>query len=120
MKTLIIFTHPNHERLAWSFLQQTLAGLKQKNNINDNQVLDLYEEHFNPVLIFNDEQKRRDMATVPELEKYRQQLLWAEQLVLIYPFWWGRPPAMLLGYFDRILTSSFAFQVSSSLLPSFR
>lgn len=114
MNTLVIYTYPNHESLNYSFLEHTLQGLKRSANKNDIQVLDLYAENFNPVLVFNQDHKRRDMATDPELEKYRQQLLWADQLVFIYPIWWGRPPAMLLGYFDRLLATGFAYRHKES------
>jgi NAD(P)H dehydrogenase (quinone) len=53
----------------------------------------------------------------PELEMYRNQLLWADKIVFVYPIWWGRPPAMLLGYIDRMFASKFAFREKDGLLP---
>lgn len=46
----------------------------------------------------------------PALEKYREQIRWADRLVFIYPIFWGRPPAMLLGYIDRMFASNFAYR----------
>ncbi len=97
MKTLIIYAHPNHESLCYAFLQKVLEGCRDNLVISEIQLLDLYTEGFDPVLVFNEKKRRRDMHTDPGLARYREQLSWAEQIVFIYPIWWGRPPAMLLG-----------------------
>jgi NAD(P)H dehydrogenase (quinone) len=80
-------------------------------------VLDLYADSFDPRLVFNEHKRRRDMHIDPELEKYRNQLLWADKIIFIYPIWWGRPPAMLLGYIDRMFASNFAYRDKGGLMP---
>lgn len=117
MKTLVIYTHPNHQSLSYALLQQVLKGSGENPRISEVQVLDLYEEGFDPVLVFNENKRRRDMHKDPALEKYRNQLLRADRIVLIYPIWWGRPPAMLLGYIDRMFAANFAYRDSGKLLP---
>ncbi|GKU77466.1 NAD(P)H-dependent oxidoreductase [Paenibacillus sp. L3-i20] len=117
MKTLIIYTHPNHKSLSYSFLQKVIQGSKENPQIKDIKVLDLYEEGFDPVLVFNENKRRRDMHRDPKLEKYREQLLWADQLVFVYPIWWGRPPAMLMGYIDQMFSSNFAYREVGKMLP---
>lgn len=117
MKTLIIYTHPNHNSLSYSFLQKTIQGLRENTQVEEIQVLDLYAESFDPLLVFNENKRRRDMHADPELDKHRKQLLWAEKIVFVYPIWWGRPPAMLLGYIDRMFASNFAYRDNGKLLP---
>ena len=117
MKILVIYTHPNHESLCYAFLQKVLEGSSENSNIKEIQVLDLYEEGFNPLLVFNEKKRRRDMYCDPNLEKYREQITWADKIVLVYPIWWGRPPAMLLGYIDQVFASNFAYKDKGGLLP---
>lgn len=117
MKLLVIYTHPNHQSLSYAFLEKVIQGSSENPHITEVQVLDLYEENFNPVLIFNENKRRRDMHTDPQLEKYRQQLIWADKIALVYPIWWGRPPAMLLGYIDQMFASNFAYRETGGLLP---
>lgn len=117
MKILIIYTHPNHQSLSYSFLQSAMQGLGNNPNKHDIEVVDLYAEAFDPLLVFNEHKRRRDMHLDPNLEKYRNQLLWAEKIVFIYPIWWGRPPAMLLGYIDQMFASNFAYRDKGGLLP---
>jgi NAD(P)H dehydrogenase (quinone) len=110
MNTLIVYTHPNHNSLNYSFLEAVQNGLKKNHKQHDIQVLDLYEEDFDPRLQFNETKRRRDMHVEPSMDKYRAQINWAEQIVYIYPIWWGRPPAMLLGYFDKLFSTNFAYK----------
>ena len=117
MNVLVIYTHPNHESLSYAFLQQVLQGSRENGNIAEIQTLDLYEEGFNPALVFNKEKRRRDMHIDPSLAKYREQLIWADKIVFVYPIWWGRPPAMLLGYIDQMFSSNFAYRDHGGLLP---
>lgn len=109
--------YPNHKSLNYSFLQHVVQGLKENSYAQEIELLDLYGEAFDPLLVFNEQKRRRDMHLDPQLEKYRNQLLWAEKIVLIYPIWWGRPPAMLLGYIDRLFASNFAYRDKGGLLP---
>lgn len=48
---------------------------------------------------------------IQKQKKHREQILWADHIVYIYPpiFWGGRPPAMLLGYIDRLFSKDFAY-----------
>lgn len=117
MKTLVIYTHPNHQSLSYAFLQKVLQGSSENPNITEVQVLDLYAEGFDPILVFNENKRRRDMHIDPSLEKYRDQLMWADKIVLVYPIWWGRPPAMLMGYIDKMFASNFAYKEKGGLLP---
>ncbi|GGH31161.1 NAD(P)H-dependent oxidoreductase [Paenibacillus segetis] len=117
MKVLIIYTHPNHQSLSYAFLQEVIRGSTENTAIEDVRVLDLYEEGFNPVLVFNDNKRRRDMHRDPDFARYREQLLWADKIVFVYPIWWGRPPAMLMGYIDQMFASGFAYKDTGKMLP---
>lgn len=117
MKTLVIYTHPNHNSLSYAFLQKVVQGSKENPDITEIRVVDLYEEKFDPVLVFNENKRRRDMHADPRLETYREQIVWADKIVFVYPIWWGRPPAMLLGYIDQMFASGFAYRDKGGLLP---
>lgn len=109
MNILIVYTHPNHTSLNHSFLEATTKSLKS-NSAHIYQVLDLYKENFDPTLIFNSDKRRRDMHQDPDTSIYRNQIKWADHIVYIYPIWWGRPPAMLLGYIDKLFSTNFAYR----------
>ena len=110
MNLLIIYTHPNHNSLCHAMLEQVQRGVTTHGDAVETRMIDLYADGFNPALLFNEHKRRRDMHSDPELDRYRELVRWADQLVFIYPIWWGRPPAMLLGFFDRMMASGFAYQ----------
>lgn len=117
MRVLIVYTHPNHNSLNHAFLQQVVRGCEENPQVTAITVLDLYEEHFDPVLVFNQTKRRRDMFRDPKLAQYREQLQEADKIVFVYPIWWGRPPAMLLGYIDQLFAAGFAYRDNGKLLP---
>ncbi len=119
MNVLIVYTHPNHHSLCHAMLEQVQRGIETHGSAVEIRTIDLYADGFNPALVFNAQKRRRDMHLDPELDHYREMVRWADQLVFIYPIWWGRPPAMLLGFFDRMMASGFAYQYRKpgDLLP---
>ncbi|MFH0857868.1 MAG: NAD(P)H-dependent oxidoreductase, partial [Candidatus Magasanikbacteria bacterium] len=45
----------------------------------------------------------------PDLVQAQQDITWAEHVVWVYPTWWASFPALLKGFFDRIILPGFAF-----------
>lgn len=70
----------------------------------------MYEESFDPVLRFDQEHLRRDLAQDLETAKYREMLKWADFLIFIYPIWWSGMPALLKGFIDRVFANGFAYK----------
>nr|WP_284467274.1 NAD(P)H-dependent oxidoreductase [Veillonella sp. AF42-16] len=83
MNILIIYTYPNHQSFNSAILKVVQQNLSKEHNVN---TLDLYEEPFDPVLRFDDMHKRRDLSTVPDMEKYRNLITWADHIIFIYLF----------------------------------
>ncbi|MGE6628872.1 NAD(P)H-dependent oxidoreductase [Bacillus sp. NPDC077027] len=117
MNILIIYTHPHHESLNGAFLKEILKGSHENSHIKEVKTIDLYQDQFNPVLVFNEQKKRRDMHKDPEIAPYQEKIRWADKLVFVYPIWWGRPPAMLLGFIDRMFAANFAYKNKGGLFP---
>lgn len=117
MKYVVVFAHPYEKSLNKSILDETIAALKAKKDA-EVQVIDLYGENFDPRLTFDAEHPRRALSSREDTAAYRESILWAEHLVFIYPLWWGRAPAILLGFFDKVFVSGFAYEHSpKALLP---
>ncbi|MBG9910455.1 NAD(P)H dehydrogenase [Bacillus xiamenensis] len=117
MNVLMIYTHPHHNSLNGAFFKEILKGSEENPNAQEVRIIDLYQDKFDPVLIFNEEKKRRDMHKDPEIQEYQEKIKWADNIVFVYPIWWGRPPAMLLGFIDRMFAANFAYRQTGGLLP---
>ncbi len=101
MNALLIYAHPNHASLNYAFFEAVQEGIRHNPAITEVDVIDLYDEDFNPTLVFHEKKRRRDMHSDPDFEIYREKIKRADLLVFIYPIFWGRPPAMLLGFIDQ-------------------
>ena len=69
---------------------------------------DLYGEHFQPILE-NDEILRR-FSLDDTFVRHTRELRDATGIVLVYPDWWGMPPAMMKGWIDRIFRPGIAYE----------
>jgi NAD(P)H dehydrogenase (quinone) len=105
MKTLIVVAHPNPASLNKNgILKTVIEELTAKNH--EIVVRDLYEMNFNPIL------SGTDFAEFQQIEQ--DHISWATNIVLIYPVWWIGRPAIMQGYFDRVLAFNFAFTVDQN------
>ncbi|MDK2843029.1 MAG: hypothetical protein PWQ17_2535 [Anaerophaga sp.] len=110
MQHLIISAHPNENSFS-NALAEALAKRSRHNDI-DAVIRNLYEVDFNPILTKKDLSKIKE-GTVPEDIAREQEILNDSEVIsLIYPLWWGSFPAILKGYFDRVLTNGFAFKIT--------
>ncbi|MFC2471994.1 NAD(P)H-dependent oxidoreductase [Lachnoanaerobaculum gingivalis] len=106
MNILIIYTHPNCKSFNNAILKQVESSISSTHKI---KTIDLYKENFDPVLKFDEENKRRDLAKSPETSKYRDMIKEADKLIFIFPIWWSGMPAILKGFIDRVFLSGFAY-----------
>lgn len=73
------------------------------------EMRDLYRLGFNPVLKAT-EQPRPDLyAMSSDVAAELAAIASADIFILVYPVWFGAPPAMLKGYVDRVLGSGFSY-----------
>ncbi|WP_156724838.1 NAD(P)H-dependent oxidoreductase [Streptomyces apocyni] len=122
MRILWIFAHPDRNSLNGSLLTEGLSTLDELGH--EHQVSDLYAIGFKAVLDAEDvpgadperllvgsEQERayRGGELSQDILAEQAKIAWADVLVLQFPLWWFGPPAILKGWFDRVLVQGFAF-----------
>jgi NAD(P)H dehydrogenase (quinone) len=111
MRVLYVYCHPLPESFHAGIRTEALAGLAQAGHEVD--LLDLYAERFDPVLSEEGRRHYHDTAVNQQgLEPYVARLMRAEAIVLQFPTWCFGPPAMLKGWFDRMLMPGVAFDLS--------
>ncbi len=111
MRILVIYAHPVEISYNAALHQEVLGNLRNAGHEVDD--CDLYLEDFNPVL---SRAERLGYHEVPgnrvPVQRYVDRLLWAEALVFCFPTWCFGMPAMLKGFFDRVLMPGVAFDIS--------
>lgn len=111
MRVLYVYCHPLPESFHAGLRAEALAGLAEAGHEVD--LLDLYAEGFDPVLTEDGRRHYHDTAVNRQgLEGCVERLRAAEALVFQFPTWCFGPPAMLKGFFDRLLMPGVAFDLS--------
>ena len=111
MRVLYVYCHPLPESFHAGLRAEALAGLAEAGH--DVDLLDLYAEKFDPVLTEDGRRHYHDPAVNRRgLETYVERLRAAEALVFQFPTWTFGPPAMLKGFFDRLLMPGVAFDIT--------
>jgi putative NADPH-quinone reductase len=111
MRVLYVYCHPLPESFHAGLRAEALAGLAEAGHEVD--LLDLYAEKFDPVLTEDGRRHYHDPAVNRRgLETYVERLRAAEALVFQFPTWTFGPPAMLKGFFDRLLMPGVAFDIT--------
>ncbi|WP_277760498.1 NAD(P)H-dependent oxidoreductase [Pseudomonas sp. A34-9] len=104
-RILLILGHPSPTSLCAALADRyAQSALEAGHEVRQ---LRLGEMDFDPVLREGYQQLQ---ALESDLSAAQSDILWAEHLTLVYPIWWGGIPALLKGFFDRVLLPGFAFK----------
>ncbi|WP_137392248.1 NAD(P)H-dependent oxidoreductase [Rhodoligotrophos defluvii] len=123
MNVLIVYAHPEPSSFSAALRDRAAEALRASGH--EVAISDLYAEGFNPVagrhdfhsvadpdrFHYQSEQAHaaREQAFSPELVREQRRVAAADFLILQYPLWWGAPPAILKGWFERVLAYGFAY-----------
>lgn len=117
--TTIIFSHP------WqgSFNRAILDGIEKK--LRDEkrpfQMIDLVADGFNPTMTANDlAGYNRGETADPLVAKYGEMLQGTDELIIIFPIWWGMMPAVFKGFIDKVLLKgvTYTYSEEGAMLPA--
>ncbi|HBL5002079.1 NAD(P)H-dependent oxidoreductase [Enterobacter cloacae] len=109
---LIVTAHPVENSLSQS-LAQRIAGKLQEQGTQV-EIADLHAEGFSPTMIRPDlDLYHGDVSALPdEVLLEQQRVERADMLVFVFPIYWWSVPALLKGWFDRVLTVNWAYKVA--------
>lgn len=82
---------------------------------------DLYAERFDPCLTAEEAYTVGDTveaalsrAEDPIVRQHRSDIAGADGLFVVHPNWWGKPPAILSGWLDRVLVPGVAYRLRTA------
>lgn len=117
MKVLILLAHP--ERTSFNGGLVDLAADEMKYAGHEVEIDDLYGEGFDPVeraSWYTQRVNRKYFAPLTEQRAHHEsnslpkdvqreiaRLEWADLVIFQFPLWWHAQPAILKGWFDRVL-----------------
>lgn len=121
MRVLVVHAHPVETSFNRSLYLAALGTLGAGGHEVD--ALDLYAEGFEAVLSRAERLSYHDVPgnITPAIRPYVERVRAAEAIVFIHPVWNYGYPAILKGFFDRILVPGVAFDlVDGRLTPILR
>ncbi|RUR01902.1 NAD(P)H-dependent oxidoreductase [Labedella endophytica] len=108
MPALIIDGHPDPDSLGSAIASRYASAY------GDADVLALRDLDFDPHLHAG---YARTQPFEPDLEEAWNAMLRADHIVVVTPIWWSATPALLSGFFDRVLLPRLAFRFSRRGFP---
>lgn len=117
MHILFVHCHPSDAGLCGAIRDRAMEAARTAGH--EVTLIDLYAEHFDPVMHATEWRGYNEAASLPpDLVRHLSVMARADAMVFIYPTWWDGPPAMLKGWLDRLWRPSFAFHTDAlELLP---
>ena len=104
MKNILIITaHPTSHNLTIGIAK--IYKDEKENQGHSVEVVDLYHDKQQPFYSFKD---AHDTALDETQKYYQEKIKKADEIVFVYPFWWGGPPAIMKNWVDSNLTMGFA------------
>ena len=111
MKILVVYCHPVETSFNAEIHRTAVAALRAAGHAVED--VDLYAENFDPVLRREDRLDYHDQSKNRfKVQRYVDLLQWAEGLVFVFPTWCYGLPAMLKGWFDRVLLPGVSFELT--------
>lgn len=119
MKTLVVWAHPNPDSFTARWARETVAAAS---GVGEALTSDLYAMGFDPVeganhfdmqaSGFDPLKAQEDLRPPEDVSTEVAKLLAADVAVFHFPLWWFGPPAMIKGWFDRVLVHGALHDVS--------
>jgi len=114
-RALVVFAHPLPDSFNAAVHETTLSSLRSAGwEVDD---CDLYAEEFNPVMSPQERHAYHDTTrnTAPVAD-YVARVQAADALILCHPVWNFGYPAILKGWFDRVMLPGVAFHLKDGKL----
>lgn len=111
-KHVIIVAHPNAESFNLSVARVYRESVEALGATT--LVRDLYRLGFDPALKDSEIPRPAGFAPEPDIAAERALIGDAQVFAFIYPLWFNTPPAMLLGYIQRVFGMGFGYGAQRS------
>lgn len=117
MKVFVVYCHPSENSFTHKVYEQFMKGLVSAGH--EAVVSDLYKMNFRTDI--SEEEYLRETyyragESVPEdVAAEQEKIQRSDAIVFIYPVFWTEAPAKLVGWFDRVWTTGFAYSPSPQM-----
>lgn len=118
-QSMVVVANPRPNSFVHALAEEAAAGLTEAGH--EVVLHDLYAEGFRPVLEPEEGRTTRradeNALTVgadPLVHRHRRELSAARTLIVAHPNWWGKPPAIMAGWMDRVLVPGVVYELDAA------
>ncbi|MBL7058575.1 NAD(P)H-dependent oxidoreductase [Patescibacteria group bacterium] len=110
MHSLIITAHPSKKGFTHRIANHYKKAVQE--NGNTAKILNLYDDQWH--------QEFLNFESILEIEsddvrdEIQRQISKADELIFVFPIWWGDAPAIMKNFFDTNFLTTFAFKYDGS------
>ncbi len=119
MRIFSLLAHPRADSFCHAISHRVRQALEHAGHTVVHH--DLYAEDFDPCLRADEAYSVGDTleaalarGTDETMMRHRNEIGAADGLVVVHPNWWGKPPAILSGWLDRVLVPGVAYRLESA------
>ena len=118
-QSMVVVANPRPNSFVHALAEEAAAGLTEAGH--EVVLHDLYAEGFRPVLEPEEGRttRRADESALTVgadslVHRHRRELSAARTLVVAHPNWWGKPPAIMAGWMDRVLVPGVVYELDAA------
>lgn len=115
-KHAVIVSHPDPDSFTMSVARTYCAAVEARGQVA--VLRDLYRMNFDPVLKASERPGAEPFTPAADVASELDQLAGTAAFVLVYPIWFGTPPAILKGYIERVLGAGTTVETISRRLQN--
>lgn len=117
MKVFVVYCHPSENSFTHKVYEQFMKGLASAGH--EAVVSDLYKMNFRTDIseeeYLRETYYRADESVPGDVAAEQDKIQSSDAIVFIYPVFWTEAPAKLVGWFDRVWTTGFAYSPSPQM-----
>jgi putative NADPH-quinone reductase len=106
MNILIVTAHPSKTGDTHTIARAYAEAKRAKGHIVE--VLDLYDKSSSTDLLCFENIREMEIPKVQK--KFQDQILWANEVVIVHPVWWSAPPAIMKNWVDLTFWPGVAYK----------
>lgn len=111
MKVFVVYCHPSEESFTHKVYENFVKGLKDAGH--EILLSDLYQMNFKTDISEEEYQRetyyRADAPVALDVYAEQEKVEHSDAIAFIYPVFWTEAPAKLVGWFDRVWTTGYAY-----------
>ncbi|MBE6753220.1 MAG: flavodoxin family protein [Ruminococcaceae bacterium] len=111
MKVFVVYCHPSEQSFTCQVYRQFVRGLREAGH--EVIISDLYKMDFCTDMTeeeyLRETHYRAELPVPEDVRQEQEKIQSSDAVAFIYPVFWTEAPAKLVGWFDRVWTSGFAY-----------